>query len=119
MKTRRTGYAPSGQRCRRQPRSNQPPDRALAYDHVGAALHFLVKSLERMRGPDLLPVPGPQSGERQQVFAGVCQHGFDFGRSPGKHAGDHDELVTNHLGLGLGEDRADRGGDHLRAATDR
>nr|WP_227012984.1 MULTISPECIES: hypothetical protein [unclassified Pseudonocardia] len=33
-----------------------------------------------------------------------------------EHAGDHLELVTDHVSLGLGEDRADRGGDHLGVA---
>jgi hypothetical protein len=33
-----------------------------------------------------------------------------------EHAGDDVELGVHVLGVGLGEDRADRGGDHLGVA---
>jgi hypothetical protein len=37
----------------------------------------------------------------------------DLGELSAEHRGDDLELVANVFGVGLGEDRADRGGDHL------
>jgi hypothetical protein len=57
-----------------------------------------------------------EAGEGQQVVLGLPQHRLDLRKLPAQHAGDHVELGAHVLGIGLGEDRADRGGDHLAVA---
>jgi hypothetical protein len=85
-------------------------------DDVGAALHFLVEPLEGVRRPDLLPVRDREPGEREQVVVGVAEHRLDLGELFAEHRGDDLELLMDVLGVGLGEDRADRCGDHLLVA---
>jgi hypothetical protein len=85
-------------------------------DDVGAAFDFLVQPFERVGAPDLLPVPGGEAGEGQQVLGGVVEHGLDLGQLPAEHAGDDVELLADVLLIGLGEDGADCGGDHLGVA---
>jgi len=48
-------------------------------DDVGAAFDLLVHPLERVVGPDLLPVRGGEVRERGDVLGGVAEHGLDFG----------------------------------------
>jgi NADPH-dependent glutamate synthase beta subunit-like oxidoreductase len=56
-------------------------------DDVGAAFDFPVEPLQRVGGPDLLPVAGGEPGERQQVLLGGPQHLLDFETSmPGVFA---------------------------------
>ena len=54
--------------------------------------------------------------ERREVGLGVQEHPGDRREAAGEHVGDQVDLRA-HLGLtGLGEDRADRRGDHLVVA---
>jgi len=57
-----------------------------------------------------------EGGEGEQVFGGFAQHGLHFRQLPAEHAGDDVELLAHLGGVGLGEDGADRGGDHLGVA---
>jgi hypothetical protein len=57
-----------------------------------------------------------KGGKGQQVLLGVAQHGLDGRELPAEHAGDDVELGADVLGVGLGEDRPDCGGDHLGVA---
>ncbi len=77
---------------------------------------FLVDALEGVGGPGLLPVRDGEVRERGDVVGGVAEHGLDLGKLPAEHGCDDVELVADVLGAGWGEDRADRGGDHLRGA---
>jgi hypothetical protein len=52
-------------------------------------------------------------GEGGDVLSVVAEHGFDFGELPAEHAGDDVELAADAGRVGLGEDGADRGGDHV------
>lgn len=52
-------------------------------------------------------------GEGGDVFGCLAQHGFDLGQLAAEHARDGVELLADVLGVGLGEDSADRRGDHL------
>src|SRR4029450_4800659 len=85
-------------------------------DHVGTSFDFLVDPLERVGGPDLLPVRGGEGSEGGDVVAGVAQHRLDLGELAAEHAGDDLELGADAGLVGLGEDGADRGGDHLLTA---
>jgi hypothetical protein len=57
-----------------------------------------------------------EGGEGQQVLGGVAEHRLDLRELAAEHAGDDVELGVHVLGVGLGEDRADRRGDHLGVA---
>jgi hypothetical protein len=57
-----------------------------------------------------------EAGERQQLVFCVPEHGLDLRELPAEHAGDDVELGVHVGGVGLGEDGADRGGDHLGVA---
>ena len=85
-------------------------------DDVGAAFDFLVEPLERVGRPDLLPVRHREPGEGEQVVVGLAEHLLDLGQLLAEHRGDDLELLGDVLGVGLGEDGADRGGDHLLVA---
>jgi hypothetical protein len=52
------------------------------------------------------------TGEGQEVVFGVSKHGFDLGELAAEYAGDDVELEVYVLGVGLGEDGAERGDDH-------
>ena len=98
-------------------RAGQPQQRGRVREDthdVGAALNLLVQSFERVGAPDLFPMRDREIRERGDIWAGLAQHGFDFGQLPPEHAGDGVELLTHVGGVGLGEDGADRRGDHLR-----
>jgi hypothetical protein len=41
------------------------------------------------------------------------QHRLELGELPTQHPGDQFQLFVDRVGVALGEDRADRGGDHL------
>ena len=56
---------------------------------------------------------GPFGGS---TGAGVGEHGRDDGELRFEHGGDLVELGVHVLGVGLAEDGADRGGDHLGVA---
>lgn len=62
------------------------------------------------------PVRDREPGEGEQVGVGVAEHLLDLGQLLAQHRGDDLELLGDVLGIGLGEDRADRGGDHLLVA---
>ena len=55
-----------------------------------------------------------KSAKAVMSCGGVAQHRFDLGELPSEHGGDDVELFADVRGVGLGEDGADRGGDHLR-----
>jgi hypothetical protein len=82
-------------------------------DHVGAAFDLFVETLQRIGAPDLLPVQDREIGEGGDVVGGRAQHGFDLGQLAAEHVRDGVELLTDMLGAGLGENGADRCGDHL------
>ena len=54
----------------------------------------------------------PVNGE--EVLGGLAEHLGDLGELALEHAGDLVELGPDVVPVGLSEDRADRGGDHLR-----
>jgi hypothetical protein len=54
-----------------------------------------------------------KGAEGQQFFDRVAQHRLQLGELPSQHPGDHVQLLMNMGGVGLGEDGADGGGDHL------
>jgi hypothetical protein len=56
-----------------------------------------------------------EGGEGQQIVLGVAQHRLHLRELAAEHAGDDVELGVHVFGVGLGEDGADRGGDHLGA----
>ncbi len=85
-------------------------------DDVGAALDLLVDPFEGVGGPDLAPVGLRGRRERQQVVLRLAEHRLDLGQLPAEHASDDIELLLDVLGIRLGEDRADRRGDHLGVA---
>ncbi len=64
----------------------------------------------------LLPVADREGGEGEQVVLGLPQHRLDLQKLTAEHAGDDVELGAHVLGVGLGEDRPDGGGDHLGVA---
>jgi hypothetical protein len=47
----------------------------------------------------------------------VAEHALDPGELPAEHAGDQVELGVHVFGVGLGEDGANGGGDHLAVAA--
>jgi hypothetical protein len=63
-----------------------------------------------------LPVQHREGGEGEQVVLGFAEHGLDLGQLLAQHRGDDLELLVHVLGVGLGEDGADRGGGHLLVA---
>ena len=58
--------------------------------------------------PDPLPVRHREAGKGRQVVAGVAEHGLDLEELAAERTGDDVELGVHLLGLGLGEDGADR-----------
>ena len=56
---------------------------------------------------------GREAGEGQQVLGGVAQHRLQLGELAAQHPSDDVQLVVDVRGVGLGEDGADGGGDHL------
>jgi hypothetical protein len=57
-----------------------------------------------------------EGGEGQQVLGGVTQHRLELGELAAQHPRDHLKLLVDVGGVGLGEDGADGGGDHLGRA---
>jgi hypothetical protein len=53
-----------------------------------------------------------EPAEGEEVFGGVAEHGGDVGELGLEHVGDSSSW-EDVVGFGLGEDRADGGGDHL------
>ena len=47
-------------------------------DDVGAAADLAVEALERVRGPELAPMPGRERVEGQDVALGVLEHRRDL-----------------------------------------
>jgi hypothetical protein len=62
---------------------------------------------------DLLPVLVGEVGEGGQFVFGVDQHLLDLGELGAEHGRDRIELGAYVGGVGLSEDGADGGGDHL------
>jgi hypothetical protein len=52
-------------------------------------------------------------GEGSDVLGDLARHRFELGQLAAEHAGDGVELLADMLGVWLGEDGADRRGDHL------
>jgi hypothetical protein len=61
-------------------------------------------------------VAGREGGEGQQLRSSVAEHDLEFGELTAQHPGDHVQLFVDMGGIGLGEDGADGGGDHLGRA---
>ena len=59
------------------------------------------------------PVRDREGGEGEEVLVGVDEHVGDVGELELERGGDLVELVGDVVPVGLGEDRADRRGDHL------
>jgi hypothetical protein len=57
-----------------------------------------------------------EAGDGQQLRGRVRQHRLDLGELAPKHGRDGVQLLMDVLVVGLGEDRANRGGDHLGRA---
>ena len=82
-------------------------------DDVGAPLVLGVESFERVGRQDLLPVVRWKVTKRGEVFGGVQQH-LVHDAELALHGGrDLLHLTFDVTGVGLGEDGADHGGDHL------
>jgi hypothetical protein len=86
-------------------------------DDIGAALDLLVQPLQRVGRSDLLPVADREAGERREGRRGVAEHG-----QPADIGGPGMPTMTSswgmHMfGVGLGEDCAVGGGDHLAVAA--
>ena len=82
---------------------------------VGAPLDLLVDPLERVRRPDLAPVgAGGRRRRRRCRPRRRASMRVDGGELAAELVGDRVELLGDRGGVGLGEDRADGGGDHLR-----
>ena len=60
---------------------------------------------------------GRESAECKDVGAGIMEHRGDFGMGALQHPGDFVELGLDVLRVGLGEDGADDGGDHVLTGT--
>src|SRR5581483_6099863 len=86
-------------------------------DDVGSALDLDVDPFQGIRAPDLPPVRFGKGGEGQDVGCCVPEHGGDGGELPAELVGDGLELFGDGGCVGLGEDRADGGGDHLGRAS--
>ena len=71
---------------------------------------------ERISAPDLAPVAVGEVRERGQVGLGLEEHLGDGGKLAGEHVGDEVDVRADLSLAGLGEDRADRRGDHLVVA---
>jgi hypothetical protein len=54
-----------------------------------------------------------EAGEGQQVFGGGAHHLLDLRQLPAQHRRDGLELLVDVGSIRLGEDRADRSGDHF------
>jgi hypothetical protein len=59
----------------------------------------------------------PALGERRGLRR-VAEYEQQAGQLAAQHGGDGVELLADVLGVGFGEDGADRGGDHLRGPND-
>jgi hypothetical protein len=57
-----------------------------------------------------------ERGEGQQLRSSVAEHSLQLGELAAQHPGDHVQLFVDMVGVGLGEDGADGGGDHLGRA---
>lgn len=102
-----------------QDRSSEPEEGGGLGEHaydVGAAFDLFVHSFQRVRGPDLAPMPLWKSGEGKQVGSGVGEHRRDLRVGSFEHGGDLGELCLDVFPVGLGEDGADDRGDHILAA---
>jgi hypothetical protein len=80
------------------------------------AFDLFVEPFQRIGAPDLFPVRHGEIGEGGDVVGGLAQHRFDLGQLAAEHVRDGVELLTDVFGVGLGEDGADRRGDHLGRA---
>src|SRR3954447_11142354 len=83
-------------------------------DVVGASLDLLVQPFQRDWCSRSRPVGGRGVGEGGELLAGVAQqqgHGRELAFQGSGHVVDR---VAAGVGGGLGEDDANRGGDHLR-----
>jgi hypothetical protein len=57
-----------------------------------------------------------KGGEGQQLVRRVAEHDLELGELAPQHPGDDIKLVVDVSGVGLGEDGADGGRDHLGRA---
>jgi hypothetical protein len=55
--------------------------------------------------------------ERSRIFTAIGEHRGDVGELAGEHGHDPVELFVDSPGVGLSEDRADGGGDHLSVGS--
>ena len=99
-------------------RSGKAQDRRLVGEDardVAPAFDLLVHPLERVRRPHLPPVADRKRGEGGHVLSRRDQHRRHDREAGLELGGDLVELLADGRGIGLGEDRADRGEDHLGA----
>jgi hypothetical protein len=64
---------------------------------VGPPFDLPVLPLQRVRGPDLLPVRGREVSERGDIRRGVQQHAFDLRELSSEHVGDDIQLGADGL----------------------
>ena len=82
-------------------------------DDAGAAFDFFVDPLQRIRGPDLLPVRLGERGEREDFGLGVVHERADLRERGSEPVTD---LLPSRDGgslVWLGEDGAEHRGDHV------
>ena len=104
---------------RRHP--GQPHDgRAVgeAADRVRPPSHRLVHALQRGGAPDLAPVLGGKGEKVRSVGLGLVEQRREARVLRAKAGGDPPPLSVRRDRGGLGEDGADRGGDHPRTPFD-
>ncbi len=85
-------------------------------DHVGPALDLLVQPLQRVGAPQLLPVGWREVGELGDVGLASSSIAATVGNLGPSSRATSSTWVGIAGPVGLGEDGADRGGDHLRVA---
>lgn len=82
-------------------------------DDIGAAFEHPVDPFQRVRAPNLPPVPSRERREREEIVAGLVKHDGDFQMRSTDHRGELGELGVCVLSVGLRKDRADDRGDHV------
>jgi hypothetical protein len=69
-------------------------------DDIGSAFDLLIDPFERVRGPDLRPMPLREVREGEDVGASVVEHRGDLGMAPLEHPGDLVELTVHMVPVG-------------------
>lgn len=81
-------------------------------DDIGATLHFLVQSFQRVGGMDYGPVLGREAHVGKHVELAVVHEGGELRPARAHLVGDEPECLARRFLVGLEEYLAQRGGDH-------